>query len=204
MNRYLLLCFFVFCSFCSIKANLIDSLFVHAPFEVLPNLSYSQRIELMELSKAGKSSFTKNILGDTCRMEFYSPTYLRVKLSHVFTFEIKLIEEREKGAYFLVNETCCAPACDSYLSIYDEKWKLKKMKNLTQRPKFSDFLKNKEAGEDSNLSFSPLFIRADVSEKSDSIIFHLDAEHTLCREEWKEWKDKLNLSISRPIGLKKK
>ena len=123
-----------------IQGQTAGDLFVKLPDPAFLPLTVSDRMDLIDLYKAGQRATVKSRLDDSCSILRMTDDYLQIQ-SGKTTMELFLLPMVNDSKIAGLIQTVCAPACDSYIEFYTTSWKkLKTSLFITFADKYS-FLK---------------------------------------------------------------
>jgi len=105
-----------------LQAQTAGELFVALPDPALLSLTVSDRLDLIDLYKAGQRATVKNRLDDSCSIIRMTNDYLQIQ-SGKNTMELFLLPMVNDSKIVGLIQTVCAPVCDSYLEFYTTSWK---------------------------------------------------------------------------------
>ena len=113
----------VICSFFSTaKAQDITSLFSSMPERMLLPLDSIQRLDIVDLYRAGRNVEVANLLSESVHIVSLQDNYLKIKFGNS-TLEIALLSMINDSKLICVIKTVCAPVCDSQILFYTTEWK---------------------------------------------------------------------------------
>jgi len=133
-----------------IQAQTISELFIKSPQAEFLTLTNSDRLDLLDMYKAGQKAVVKNLLDDTCSLISLKDNYMQLVIGKNTT-EIFILPMINDSKIVGLIQTVCAPVCDSRLEFYTTTWK--KIDNsafITLAGK-NDFLKEGINPEDENI-----------------------------------------------------
>ena len=133
-----------------INAQTISELFVKSSEQEFLTLTANNRLDLIDMYKAGRKAVVKNLLDDTCSLVRLTDNYLQIKVGENTT-EIFLLPMINDSKVVGLIQTVCAPVCDSRLEFFTTTWK--KMDNSTfiTLAEKNDFIKKGINPEDENI-----------------------------------------------------
>jgi len=105
-----------------VQAQTAGELFVKLPESAFLTLTVSERVDLIDMYKAGKKAIVKNRLDDSCSILRLTDDYLQIQTGEN-TMELFLLPMINDSKIVGMIQTACAPACDSYLEFYTTEWK---------------------------------------------------------------------------------
>lgn len=73
-------------------AQPIDTIFPHAPASVLPLLDGNARLDLLDLYNYGLPARAENAFGGTSQLLAKRPTYLRMRMTAISDWELKIVD----------------------------------------------------------------------------------------------------------------
>lgn len=111
----------------SIAAHLLQGqtageLFAKLPEPTLLSLTVSDRLDLIDMYKAGEKATVKNRLDDSCTILRLTDDYLQIRIGKD-TMELFLLPMINDSKIVGLIQTVCAPVCDSNLEFYTTSWK---------------------------------------------------------------------------------
>jgi hypothetical protein len=117
---------FIFIYICltavSMKGQTADELFISMPESMLLTLSETNRLDLIDLYKAGQKAEVINLLEDSCVILNLSDNYLEIKAGN-YKMELLVLTLVNDSKIVCLIQTVCAPVCDSSLAFYTTNWK---------------------------------------------------------------------------------
>lgn len=129
-----------------IQGQTVDELFVSMPSGLMPALNNTNRLDLLDLYKAGEKAEVKDMLNGTCILEEYTSDYLRWGTGDNRN-ELILLPMINDSKLICYIQTVCAPVCDSKLRFFTTSWKELDSSTLIT-PAGSDFFIDGSDGED--------------------------------------------------------
>lgn len=105
-----------------IKGQTASELFAGMPESELLPLTISDRLDLIDLYKAGQKAVVKNSYDDSCSVIRLTNDYIEVQVGNSTT-ELFLLPMINDSKIVGLIQTVCAPVCDSYLDFYTIAWK---------------------------------------------------------------------------------
>jgi len=99
-----------------------SELFVKMPDPAFLPLTVSDRLDLIDLYKAGERAIVKNGFEDSCSIIRMTDDYLQIQIGKNTTelFLLPMINDSKIAGLI---QTVCAPVCDSHLEFYTTAWK---------------------------------------------------------------------------------
>ena len=134
----------------AVQAQTASELFVKLPESTFLTLTVSDRLDLINMYKAGEKATIKNLLGDSCSILNLTDDFLQVKTSEN-TMELFLLPMINDSKIVGLIQTVCAPVCDSYLEFYTTSWKKLAASVFITFAGKNDFLKEGINPEDENV-----------------------------------------------------
>jgi len=104
------------------QAQTASELFVALPDPALLSLTVSDRLDLIDMYKAGEKAIVKNQFGDSCSLLRMTNDYLQI-LTGKNTVELFLLPMINDSKITGLIQTVCTPVCDSKLEFYSVTWK---------------------------------------------------------------------------------
>lgn len=98
------------------------SLFAGMPESEFLPLTVSDRLDLIDLYKAGQKAVVKNSFEDSCSVIRMTDDYVQLQTGNTTT-ELFLLPMVNDSKVVCLIQTVCAPVCDSYLEFYTTAWK---------------------------------------------------------------------------------
>lgn len=99
----------------------LSALFAAAPLQVIPLLTESDRLDLIDLYEAGMTAQVTNRYGGTSEMTMLSDTLVAVRMTDVSTLELRLKED----SLIEVKHTVTLPEQSySTVRLYTTEWEL--------------------------------------------------------------------------------
>jgi len=105
-----------------IQGQTASELFVKMPEPEFLPLTASDRMDLIDLYKAGEKASVKNRFDDSCSIVRMTNDYLQIQTGGNTT-ELFLLPMINDSKIIGLIQTVCAPVCDSYLEFYTTSWK---------------------------------------------------------------------------------
>jgi len=103
------------------RAVPIDSIFYHAPAEVLPLLEGNTRLDMLDLYNYGMAARGTNIFGGTSQLLKKGTDYMHVKLTEVSEWELKVLPAGQDVVLCTVH-TISGMAGGSEVNFYGINW----------------------------------------------------------------------------------
>ena len=105
-----------------IQGQTVSELFVKLPDPEFLPLTVSNRLDLIDLYKAGQNATVKNRFDDSCSIVRMTDDYLQIQTGKN-TVELFLLQMINDTKIVGLIQTVCAPVCDSKLEFYTTSWK---------------------------------------------------------------------------------
>ena len=105
-----------------VQAQTVSELFVNLPEPALLTLTASDRMDLIDMYKAGEKAVVKNQFDDSCSILCMTDDYLLIQTGKN-TLELFLLPMINDSKIAGLIQTVCAPVCDSRLEFYTTAWK---------------------------------------------------------------------------------
>ena len=122
MRKTFLLLFMLVVS-ATMTARSMRSLWISMPPSVIPYLDKSKRLEMLDLIDIKAIAEVSNALGEPCRIDTLTGSFLSVQLSDVSSLQMKLLPTSERDTILCLVQSYAAPAVDSRISFYSLDWK---------------------------------------------------------------------------------
>jgi hypothetical protein len=123
-----------------VQGQTAAELFVQLPESAFLTLTDSDRLDLIDLYKAGERATVRSRLNDSCSILRLTDNYLQLRTGKS-TMELFILPMINDTKVVGLIQTVCAPVCDSYLEFYTTDWeKMNASVFITLAEKF-DFLK---------------------------------------------------------------
>lgn len=106
----------------SLPAQTMREVWIDMPDSVVTYLTKSTRTELADYVDMKVEPATKNVLGDTVRIDTLTNDYISVSLSEASRLEMKLLEREGKEDIVCMLRTYYGPAAESVISFYGLDW----------------------------------------------------------------------------------
>lgn len=103
------------------RANSIDSLFCHVPQNILPLLESNARLDMLDLYNCGMAARAENIFGGTSQMLAKGHDFVRIRLTDVSEWELKVLPSSPDTILCVVH-TLKGVAGDSEVAFYGSNW----------------------------------------------------------------------------------
>jgi len=105
-----------------IQGQTVSELFAKLPQSELLPLTLSDRLDLIDLYKAGQNAVVNNRLDDSCSIIDMTNDYLQIQIGKN-SAELFLLPMINDSKIIGLIQTVCAPVCDSRLEFYTTSWK---------------------------------------------------------------------------------
>ena len=122
MRKTFLLLFMLAVS-ATMTARSMRSLWISMPPSVIPYLDKSKRLEMLDLIDIKAIAEVSNALGEPCRIDTLTGSFLSVQLSDVSSLQMKLLPTSERDTILCLVQSYAAQAVDSRISFYSLDWK---------------------------------------------------------------------------------
>ena len=153
-----------------IQGQTAGELFIELPETAFLSLTVSDRLDLIDLYKAGEKATVESRFDDSCSILSMTDDYLQVQTGRN-TMELFLLPMINDSKVVGLIQTVCAPVCDSRLVFYTTSWKkLSASVFITFADKY-DFLKEGLRPEDEKVKSA--LIPLDIS----LMRWHYDSEN---------------------------
>jgi len=106
----------------TVQAQTVSELFVNLPEPEYLTLTVSDRLDLIDMYKAGEKAEVKNIFGDPCIILKMTNDYLQLRIGESI-LELFLLTMINDSKIVGLIKTVCAPVCDSVLEFFTIRWK---------------------------------------------------------------------------------
>jgi len=123
-----------------IQAQTASELFTKLPESDFLPLTVSNRLDLIDLYKAGQNATVKNRFDDSCSIIRMTNNYLQIQTGKN-TMELFLLPMINDTKIIGLIQTVCAPVCDSKLDFYTTSWKKLSASVFITFANKNDFLK---------------------------------------------------------------
>lgn len=159
----------------SAKAQLIDSVFYNVPEDLLPLIESNARLDMLDLYNYGMTARAENIFSGTSQMLVKKPDFIRLRLTDVSEWELKILPSPPDTILCIVH-TLKGVAGSSKVTFYGNNWRQLEM--TIPELKVEDFWattdslpedKRKEWSE----RLSPLAVEAHWSEQAPKLTYTL-------------------------------
>jgi len=121
-SKFIFTVFFLFAALRFVHGQTVAELFVKLPDSAFLPLTTSDRLDLIDLYKAGGKATVKNRFDDSCSILRMTDDYLQIQ-SGKSTMELFLLPMINDSKIIGLIQTVCAPVCDSHLEFYTTGWK---------------------------------------------------------------------------------
>jgi hypothetical protein len=122
MKNIISILFPIVCLPFSMPAQTAEKVFAALPESLSLTWTETNRLELIELYKAGLTAAVENQLGDTCFLTRMTGDYIQIQESKS-SLEIIILSMVNDSKVICLIRTVCAPLCDSRLEFYSVNWK---------------------------------------------------------------------------------
>ena len=176
-------------------------LFVHIPDSMCPILTSVNRADCIDFIESKMKAKVENRFGRESEMTALTNDYIRMQMSSQSSWQMKLLATSESTQVICTVSTACAPACDSSIQFYTTDWKELPLNDfLSTLPTMDDFLETSDSAfsykyNDARMKADMLLMKADLSEKDNSLTFTFMTPEYMDQETAKE----LTPFIRRPI-----
>lgn len=119
--KKILICLFVALA-ASMQAKSMRELLVTMPDSIVPYLSKSHRIELVDLLDMKVKPEVKNLLDGSSKIDTLATGYLSLSLSEAATIELKLLPLEGGDSLLCMVKTLAGPERESEVSFYSQQW----------------------------------------------------------------------------------
>ena len=133
-----------------VQAQTASELFVTLPDPALLSLTVSDRLDLMDMYKAGEKATVKNQFNDSCSIVRMTDDYLQIQTGKN-TMELFLLPLINDSKIAGLIQTVCTPVCDSKLEFFTTSWKKLTASVFITFAGKNDFLKDGINTEDENV-----------------------------------------------------
>lgn len=130
----------VFLCTSAIQAQDAATLFITMPDDLMPLLEINRRKDLVDLKNAGRNDGIDNVFGEKVFIEKIGPDFLHIQLSEKSDIQIKRLPTSDTTAIVALITTLKAPAKESKIAFYDEKWVQLKTSDYLNEPTDPDFI----------------------------------------------------------------
>jgi len=134
-----------------VQGQTVNELFVKIPDPAFLPLSVSDRLDLIDLYKAGEKAAVKNLLEDSCSIFRLTDNYMQIQTGKN-TIELFLLPLINDSKIVGLIQTVCAPVCDSKIEFYTITWKKLDTSVFFTYANAYDFLKAEIQPEEENVS----------------------------------------------------
>jgi hypothetical protein len=121
MRKYVV-CVFACLATLSLKGQTADELFIAMPKSMSLTLSEDNRLDLIDLYKAGKKAEVLNRMEDTCSILELTNDFLKFRSGN-YTMELIVLQMINDSKIICLIQTVCAPVCDSRLTFHTVSWR---------------------------------------------------------------------------------
>ena len=132
------------------QAQTVGELFISLPDPAFLTLSTSDRMDLIDLYKAGQKAIVKNGFEDSCSILRMTDDYLQIQTGKNTT-ELFILPMINDSKIVGLIQTVCAPVCDSKLDFFTTSWKQLSASLFINFAGKSDFLREGINPEDENV-----------------------------------------------------
>lgn len=119
------------------RSQNIDSLFANAPQTVLPLLSRTARLDMLDLFNSRLTARAENVYGGQSTLCEKSHGYLKVQLTDVSTWTMKIVPQSAHDTLLLCVHSVDAQGISSAVSVYHTDWQPAKIK--FEMPGYEEF-----------------------------------------------------------------
>ena len=121
-------------------AQYISPFFTSMPDDIADYLSASNRQDLINLFKAGKTAKVENLLKGQTELKELSDDQLTLQMNESSIFQMKLLPLNDTAKVIAIIQTVCAPACDSRVRFFSTDWKSMDVANMLPAITMNDFI----------------------------------------------------------------
>ena len=105
----------------------IDSLFIHAPRQILSLLDQTAKFDLIDFYNEGLTAKVENLYGGVTVMVQKNEGFVRLQLSEVSDWTLKVFETEDGAPFLVCVHSVKANGRSATVRVYDMDWKEKKM-----------------------------------------------------------------------------
>jgi hypothetical protein len=106
----------------SLNSQTAKEVFLSMPENMLPDLSVSARMDLMDLYEADRTAIVINSLDDTLSLETLTADYLFLNTGKG-SLQIVVLPMINESQLYCFIQTVCGSVCDSRIEFYSPSWK---------------------------------------------------------------------------------
>lgn len=185
----------------NIKARTIKDLFVSEPGRLMPLLSQSTKMDMIDYLEAGRMAEVNNALGKGTHFINVTDNYMSIQMSKSSTVELLLMPISKKDSVIVAITTIALPAKDSRIEFYTTDWgKYKHNKRFIKEPAMKDFIsipKGDKTKKETILSAIDFpIIQYTINPDNHTIVARHGLEEYMSKEDYKKIKPYLRDSIS--------
>lgn len=185
----------------NIKARTIKDLFVSEPGRLMPLLSQSTKMDMIDYLEAGRMAEVNNALGKGTHFINVTDNYMSIQMSKSSTVELLLMPISKKDSVIVAITTIALPAKDSRIEFYTTDWgKYKHNKRFIKEPTMKDFIsipKGDKTKKETILSAIDFpIIQYTINPDNHTIVARHGLEEYMSKEDYKKIKPYLQDSIS--------
>lgn len=185
----------------NIKARTIKDLFVSEPGRLIPLLSQSTKMDMIDYLEAGRMAEVNNELGKGTHFINVTDNYMSIQMSKSSTVELLLMPISKKDSVIVAITTIALPAKDSRIEFYTTDWgKYKHNKRFIKEPTMKDFIsipKGDKTKKETILSAIDFpIIQYTINPDNHTIVARHGLEEYMSKEDYKKIKPYLQDSIS--------
>lgn len=185
----------------NIKARTIKDLFVSEPGRLMPLLSQSTKMDMIDYLEAGRMAEVNNALGKGTHFINVTDNYMSIQMSKSSMVELLLMPISKKDSVIVAITTIALPAKDSRIEFYTTDWgKYKHNKRFIKEPTMKDFIsipKGDKTKKETILSAIDFpIIQYTINPDNHTIVARHGLEEYMSKEDYKKIKPYLQDSIS--------
>lgn len=173
-NKLLSVVMLFFCA--AMQAQDLKTYYVEMPDSLSPLLTKVNREDFCDFLASNMKAEVKNRLGRSSEMTQLTPDYLKVRLSSVSSYEMKLLPLNDSTQVICMVSTYLGPAADSHVRFYTTEWAELPTEEFIKMPDAADFLqKNKDEMSDDEKRLlqkaDMTLVKAELSAEKASVSF---------------------------------
>ncbi|MDR0892410.1 MAG: DUF3256 family protein [Mediterranea sp.] len=184
----------------SLQAQEARTLFINMPDSLCPLLTKVNREDCVDFMDSKMKAQVNNRFGKPSEMTVLGTDYVRMQLSSLSTWQLKLLALNDTTRVVCEVSTACGPACDSDLRFYTTDWKPLPAARFISLPAMGDFLNRPDstalyAYDDARRSADMLLMKANFAKEGTDLTLTLTTPAYMATET----AEKLKPFLRRPL-----
>jgi len=115
-----------------VQAKSIREVWAAMPDSMIPYLTKTLRLEMLDFTDMGVRADVKNVFGGVSEMDTLTTDYLKVTLNVSSELQMKMLPVQGSDSVVCVVRTYLGPVAESIVSIYSQDWTLLRTYDFTE------------------------------------------------------------------------